>query len=103
MDGEANQNDMTGARGTPPIRSEEITGITPQEQNGLNAPTKVARRIEAMGFLENALVMNLAAPVIFTATARGMEINIYGHMCRIESRKKRAISFNCSIMKFNFK
>ncbi len=46
MDGDAIQNDMTGAKGTPPISMEATTGITPHEQNGLTAPTIVANKME---------------------------------------------------------
>ena len=63
IEGEAIQNDITGANGTPPISKDVITGITPHEQNGLKAPTIVARRIEITGLLFNALLMNFAAPV----------------------------------------
>jgi len=75
IEGEAIQKDMTGASGTPPINKEAITGITPQEQNGLNAPTMVASKIEIKGFLPIDRVINLAAPVNFTATASGIEIS----------------------------
>jgi hypothetical protein len=50
MDGDAIQKDMTGAMGTPPINKAAITGITPQEQNGLMAPKAVARIIDTSGF-----------------------------------------------------
>ena len=46
IDGDANQNDITGARGTPDISIDAITGITEQEQNGANAPIIVASVIE---------------------------------------------------------
>jgi hypothetical protein len=49
IEGEANQKDMTGASGTPPMSSAAITGMTPHEQNGLNAPTAVARKIAMTG------------------------------------------------------
>ena len=74
IDGDAIQNDITGARGTPPISSDVIIGTTPQEQNGLNAPTIVASKIETIGFLHRALLINLAAPDICTITARGIVI-----------------------------
>ena len=62
MEGEASQNDITGANGTPPIRRDEITGITPQEQNGLKAPTIVARRMAMSGFAEKAREINREVP-----------------------------------------
>ena len=49
MDGEAIQNDITGARGTPLINRDAMTGITPQEQKGLKAPTTVASTMAVMG------------------------------------------------------
>src|SRR5512138_2831956 len=72
IEGEAIQNDITGARGTPPISRDEITGITPQEQNGLREPTSVASTIETSGFLLRALWISFAAPVCFTTTASGI-------------------------------
>jgi hypothetical protein len=72
IDGDAIQNDITGAIGTPPISSELITGITPHEHNGLKAPTAVASKTEIIIFLLYALFMNLDAPVIFIKTARGI-------------------------------
>ena len=64
IEGEAIQNDITGANGTPPINKDVIIGITPHEQNGLKAPTIVARRIETIGFLLNIFLICFAAPVI---------------------------------------
>jgi hypothetical protein len=72
IEGDAIQNDITGANGTPPIRSDAITGITPHEQKGLIAPTAVAIIIEVRGFLLNALLMCFVAPINFKPTAKGM-------------------------------
>lgn len=72
IDGDAIQNDITGARGTPPMRSELITGITPQEQNGLKAPTQVARKTETIGFFPNAFVIYFEAPERLIITERGI-------------------------------
>jgi hypothetical protein len=74
MDGEAIQNDITGANGTPPIKRAAITGITPQEQNGLIAPTIVARNIATIGFNPIMRVRNFDAPDTCTATAIGIVI-----------------------------
>ena len=65
---------MTGANGTPPINKDAITGMTPQEQNGLNAPTKVARNTDTKGVLFNALLMYFDAPDTLTNTANGIVI-----------------------------
>ncbi|MBW2251310.1 MAG: hypothetical protein JRF60_11945 [Deltaproteobacteria bacterium] len=46
MEGDAIQKDMTGAKGTPLINSAAITGITPQEQKGLKAPTTDQQRCD---------------------------------------------------------
>jgi phospholipase/lecithinase/hemolysin len=43
--GEAIQEDMMGARGTPLKSRPAITGTTLHEQNGLNAPTRVASKM----------------------------------------------------------
>lgn len=80
IEGEAIQKDMTGARGTPPINKEAITGITPHEQNGLNAPTKVAKNTETKGFLFSAFLMYLDASDIWASTANGIVMTIYGQM-----------------------
>ena len=53
--GEATQKAITGARGTPAIKSPATSGMTVQEQNGLNAPTAVARSIETPTRWEKAL------------------------------------------------
>ena len=52
IEGEAIQNDITGASGTPPINRAAMTGITPQEQKGLKAPTAVARKIGSSVLLD---------------------------------------------------
>ena len=49
MEGDAIQNDITGARGTPLISREAMTGITPQEQKGLKSPTTVASTMAVIG------------------------------------------------------
>jgi hypothetical protein len=72
IDGDAIQNDITGAIGTPPNKRELITGMTPQEQKGLNAPIVVARKIDSKGFLPKACSMYLEAPDKFTMTASGI-------------------------------
>jgi len=80
MDGDASQNDITGASGTPPISMAATTGTTLHEHSGLKAPTKVARMMATMGRAENAWLIYFDAPVIFTATAIGMVINRYGQI-----------------------
>jgi hypothetical protein len=49
IEGEAIQKDITGASGTPLMSKAAITGMTPQEQKGLKAPTAVARKIATSG------------------------------------------------------
>jgi hypothetical protein len=72
MEGEEIQNAITGPSGTPPISREAITGITPQEQKGLKAPTSVARKMETTGFLFKALLIYPDAPDRLIITARGI-------------------------------
>jgi hypothetical protein len=74
MDGEAIQKDMTGASGTPAIKRAVITGITPHEQKGLNAPSKVARSTATIGFRPIMRLRNFDAPDNCTATAIGIVI-----------------------------
>ena len=63
MIGEAIQNAITGARGTPAPSNAAISGITPQEQKGDTAPTKAARIVARTGFPENTPAMIASAPV----------------------------------------
>lgn len=74
MEGEAIQNAMTGASGTPPSNKEAITGITPHEHNGLNAPTTVARSIATIGLSPIIRFRNFDAPENLSATAKGIVI-----------------------------
>jgi hypothetical protein len=80
MEGEANQKDITGARGTPPISNAAITGMTEDEHNGLNAPKKVARKIATIGRAVKARLMYLDIPDIFTPTAMGIVSSRYGQV-----------------------
>ena len=64
MEGEAIQNDITGAMGTPLISSDAITGMTLHEQKGLNAPTMVASKMAVSGPDSNARLIYLEAPDI---------------------------------------
>ena len=103
IDGEAIQNDITGPNGTPPIKSEATTGIKPHEQNGLNAPTTVARMMAGIGRAANARRMWLAAPLIWTTTASGMVISRYGQILTNDRETRVAISMSsysmfCSII-----
>ncbi len=49
-----------------------MTGITPHEQNGLNAPTAVAKMIAIIGRARRNLLIYFEAPDIRTATANGI-------------------------------
>lgn len=97
MEGEAIQNDITGASGTPPIKSEEMTGITPQEHKGLSAPSIVAKKMDKIGFLFSVFLMILETPRRLTLTARGIDIRKYGHKWRNESVMNWKICTICSI------
>ncbi len=96
IEGEASQKDITGAKGTPPISKAAITGITPQEQKGLNAPTMVAKNIDITGFFVKAILIYLAAPDNFTATAKGIVTIKYGQICQRLFRIKFTILKICS-------
>ena len=63
MMGDAIQNAMTGARGTPATSMAAISGITPQEQNGDRAPTRAAATTALTGLPEKALAMSWSDPV----------------------------------------
>jgi hypothetical protein len=82
IDGEASQNDMTGARGTPDVSKAAITGMTPQEQSGLTAPISVASMTAIIGFFPRRLLIASEAPDRFSATASGTEIARNGARCR---------------------
>jgi len=66
--------------------------MTPQEQKGLNAPTMVANKMEITGFFVKAILIYLAAPDNFTATARGIVIIRNGQICHKLFRIKLTIS-----------
>jgi hypothetical protein len=72
IEGEAIQNDITGANGTPPMSRAAIMGMTPHEQKGLKAPTAVARRMATSGLPRKARLMYREAPDICTTAAKGM-------------------------------
>jgi hypothetical protein len=72
IEGDATQKAITGANGTPLISRAAIMGITPQEQNGLNAPTTVANRIAVIGLNCITFFMCLETPDNCTRTANGI-------------------------------
>jgi len=80
IEGDAIQKAITGAMGTPAINKAAITGITPHEQKGLKAPTRVASKIAVIGPASKARFICFEAPDIFTATAIGIVITRYGQM-----------------------
>ena len=98
IDGDAIQKDITGASGTPPIMSDAITGITPHEQNGENAPRAVARNIETTGFLLNTLFMCFDISDNLTNTAMGIVMIRYGQIWINESNMNSAILITSSIL-----
>ncbi len=63
MRGEAIQNAMTGASGTPMLSNAAIRGMTPQEQNGDSAPNAAAVKTILTGCPEKARDMMLSAPL----------------------------------------
>jgi hypothetical protein len=82
IEGEASQNDMTGASGTPDVSRAAITGITPHEQNGLTAPISVASNTATTGFAPSLVRMAVDAPERLRATDSGTEITKNGARCR---------------------
>jgi hypothetical protein len=72
IEGEAIQNDITGAKGTPLKSNPLMIGITLQEQNGLNAPTAVARRMAITGLARKTRPICFETPDIRATTAKGI-------------------------------
>ena len=65
INGDASQNAMTGANGTPATSNAAITGMTPQEQNGESAPIRLARTIMDSGRPVKARAIRFSAPLAF--------------------------------------
>ena len=57
MSGDAKQNAITGASGTPAISSPAMIGTTPQEQNGDRAPKRDAIIIDLKGCPDNTILI----------------------------------------------
>lgn len=68
--GEAIQNAITGASGTPAANSDEIRGITPHEQNGDKAQNMEAVNMHLMGWPEKTCATILSAPLALTDAAK---------------------------------
>jgi hypothetical protein len=80
IEGDASQNDMTGAMGTPADSSEKITGTTEHEHSGLKAPNSVAAMTAATGRIDMTRLSLPASGLILIAAARGMLIAHRGHV-----------------------
>ena len=63
MIGEASQKAMTGASGTPMVKSAAMIGITPHEQKGDSAPNRAAMPIIGRVRPWNTRAMRLSAPL----------------------------------------
>ena len=63
INGEASQNAITGASGTPVASSAAITGMTPQEQNGESAPIRLAKTIMISARPVKARAIRFSAPL----------------------------------------
>ena len=63
ISGDASQNAITGASGTPIASSAAISGITPQEQNGDSAPIRAAATIMVGRLPVNARAISASAPL----------------------------------------
>ena len=57
ISGEARQNAITGAKGTPAISNPAIIGTTPQEQKGDSAPKREAIIMALWGCPENTILI----------------------------------------------
>ena len=80
MRGEAIQNAMTGASGTPAPRRPAMIGTTPQEQKGEKAPNSAARKIAVMGRLVKARAIWRSRPVALVQAAASTDIRKNGAM-----------------------
>ena len=90
--GDAIQNDMTGASGTPLIKRPAMIGMTVQEQNGLKAPTAVARSTEKASRPANALRIASLRSIILIRTLRNMLSKKKGSTFHAALPTKRTIS-----------
>ena len=63
MTGEASQNAMTGARGTPARSIAAMIGMTPHEQNGERAPKRAASTMVRAGLPEKTCATSRSAPL----------------------------------------
>ncbi len=81
ISGDAIQNAMTGASGTPAPSRPATSGITPQEQNGSNAPIREATRIMRPWRPVNARAASASAPVARAAAAIATDAASQGAMC----------------------
>jgi hypothetical protein len=90
--GDAIQNDMIGARGTPLKSNPAITGTTVQEQNGLNAPTSVASTIALPIFALNARRIIPSSFSALTRTLNIMLIKNIGQTCQTAEPTNSRIS-----------
>ena len=90
--GDAIQNDMTGASGTPLIKRPAMTGMTVQEQNGLKAPAAVAIRTAKPSRPANALRIASFRSSILIMTLRNMLSKKKGSTFHVALPTKRAIS-----------
>ena len=96
MTGEASQNAMTGASGTPAWSIAAISGMTPQEQNGESAPKRAASVTVRSGLPEKTRATSrsdpLAAAYAAIPTARARK----GAMETSASRTKRTLGRSCA-------
>ena len=78
ISGEAIQNAMTGASGTPAASRPAMIGTTPQEQKGETAPNNAARKIAVIGRLVNARAIWRSRPVALVQAAASTDIRKKG-------------------------
>ena len=80
MSGEAIQNAMTGASGTPEASRAAMIGTTPQEQNGDRAPNSAATKITGPWRPLNTTAIWASRPVALTDAAISTEASRKGAM-----------------------
>ncbi len=89
ISGEASQKAITGASGTPMASRAAISGITPHEQKGDNAPMPAAKTIIALVRPVNARAIKLSAPLAAAYAAKATERRRKGRTPVKASRVKR--------------
>ena len=81
INGDDNQNAMTGAKGTPALKSPAMMGMTPHEQKGERVPNAAAAAIIFAELPENTRAISFSDPLAFAAAAMATERPRKGEIC----------------------